>query len=371
MKKYIITLFSSVLIVLLSCNVNDSSSRLFPKEVVLCLDPSTNNPRNSEGDFIQLKDKRILYVYTHFSGGASDHAQASLKGRYSNDNGKTWTTDDIDIVANEGQMNVMSVSLIRLDNDQIALFYLRKNSLDDCVPIMRISTDEANSWSEPVQCIKDSGYYVLNNDRVIQLSSGRIVLPVSLHKSPGVEWSDTGRIMCYYSDDNGKNWICSTEVSNPTGVCVQEPGVIQLQNGDVMMFCRTNAGVQYLSYSKDQCKSWSYFTPGKIVSPLSPASIERIPSTSDLLLVWNENNELEHEYAGRRTPHSIAISKDEGKNWIKLGDIEDDPDGWFCYTAIEFVQDYVLLSYCAGNKTHGGLNRTQISRLKIADLYQR
>jgi hypothetical protein len=136
-----------------------------------------------------------------------------------------------------------------------------------------------------------------------------------------------------------------------------------------MMFCRTDGGVQYLSFSKDQCESWSPFEPSKIVSPRSPASIERIPSTGDLLLVWNENYEPEHKGAGRRTPQSIAISVDDGSNWAKLGNIEDDPVGWFCYTAIEFVEDHVLLAYCAGNKIHGGLNRTQIVRLSVADLY--
>ena len=35
------------------------------KDIVLRLEPGPNNPRNSEGDFISLKDKRILFVYSH------------------------------------------------------------------------------------------------------------------------------------------------------------------------------------------------------------------------------------------------------------------------------------------------------------------
>ena len=368
MKKKGISLFIIIITIcaIQSCNRKDN---LFPKEILLCLEPSGDNPRNSEGDFIQLTDGRILFVYTHFSGGDSDHAKASLMGRYSDDGGKTWTKEDVEIIPNEGNMNVMSVSLLRLDNGQIALFYLRKNSLEDCVPMMRLSFDEANSWGEPIQCIQETGYYILNNDRVIQLPNGRIVLPVSRHTSPGKEWHASGRIMCYYSDDYGKTWTGSQEVPNPNKVYVQEPGAIQLKNGDVTMFCRTDKGVQYLSFSKDQCESWSQFEPSNIVSPRSPAAIERIPSTNDLFMVWNENYEPEHRGAGRRTPQSIAISTDDGKNWKKLGDIEDDPIGWFCYTAIDFTDDHVLLAYCAGNKLHAGLNRTQISRLKIADFY--
>ncbi|MDH7569773.1 MAG: sialidase family protein, partial [Armatimonadota bacterium] len=76
------------------------------------LPPGPGNPRNSEGDFIQLQDGRILFVYTHFTGGGEDHATAHLAGRFSSDGGYTWTPDDVVVLPNEGAMNVMSVSLL-------------------------------------------------------------------------------------------------------------------------------------------------------------------------------------------------------------------------------------------------------------------
>ena len=77
----------------------------------------------------------------------------------------------------------MSVSLLRLRNGQLALSYLRKNSLVDCRPYMRFSTDEAKSWSNPIEIIPDSqlGYYVQNNDRLIQTANGRLIAPVAEH----------------------------------------------------------------------------------------------------------------------------------------------------------------------------------------------
>lgn len=42
-----------------------------------------------------------------------------------------WSKDDTEVVPNEGAMNVMSVSLLRLQDDSIALFYLRKNREDE------------------------------------------------------------------------------------------------------------------------------------------------------------------------------------------------------------------------------------------------
>src|SRR5688572_27362967 len=54
-------------------------------EKIRLLPPGPMNPRNSEGDFIQLKDGRVMFLYTHFTGGGSDHAAAHLAARFSKD----------------------------------------------------------------------------------------------------------------------------------------------------------------------------------------------------------------------------------------------------------------------------------------------
>lgn len=340
------------------------------KEITLRLTPSPDNPRNSEGDFIQLKDGRILFVYTHFTGGTGDHAKAYLAGRYSSDGGQTWTQDDVTILSNEGGMNVMSVSLLRLSNGHLALFYLRKNSETDCIPFIRISTDEAKTWSDPIRCMEDEGYHVVNNDRLVQLPEGRIIYPTALHGQAASGMMPDAKLYCYLSDDMGNSWSRSMEVPNPHNVVLQEPGIIELDYGKMMLFCRTDAGVQYFSYSEDRGETWSPIVAGNIKSPLSPASIERIPKTGDLLLVWNNNYENSRD-GGYRTPFNLAISKDEGKSWEKIKAIESDPNGWYCYTAIEFTDNHVLLGHCAGDRIGGhGLATTQITRLSLEWIYQ-
>jgi len=82
--------------------------------------------------FIRLKDDTVLFVYTHFTGGAGDEAAAHLASRASSDGGKTWTDKDEIVIKKEGAQNVMSVSLLRLRDGRIALFYLVKNSNTDC-----------------------------------------------------------------------------------------------------------------------------------------------------------------------------------------------------------------------------------------------
>lgn len=337
-------------------------------EPLLTLEPGKENPRNSEGDIIELKDRRLCLIYTRFTGGSGDHAAADLVRRTSDDGGKTWSDDSI-VVRRPGGLNVMSVSLLRLVDGRIALFYLRKTSKDDCRPLMCISTDETETWSQPTVCITDKvGYYVLNNDRAVQLSSGRLILPVAWHQGPGEARDSAGVIMCYLSDDNGKTWRRSKDSfkgydPDRRRITLQEPGVVELKDGRLMMFMRTNAGSQYICHSRDAGESWSKAKPSALASPLSPASIERVPWTGDLLCVWNDHSGVHAYPAGRRTPLCLAISRDEGKTWSKSRVLEGNPDGWYCYTSITFVKDRLILAYCAGDKEVGGLNRLRVLAL--------
>ncbi|HEY3412705.1 MAG TPA: sialidase family protein [Armatimonadota bacterium] len=335
------------------------------------LPPGPGNPRNSEGDFVRLKSGRILFVYSRFTGGRGDDDAACLASRYSDDGGRSWSGKD-EIVVSAGRPNgplnnIMSVSLRRLPGGDIGLFYLRKNSDSDCRPLLRRSKDEGTTWAEPVECITDEvAYYVMNNDRVVILPSGRILLPVALHKGRNGRFISRGRAMCYLSDDGGRSWQRSRTVLELTdrpkdGTGLQEPGVVQLRDGRLMMLCRTDIGFQYVSYSWDRGNTWSPAVPTSIRSPRSPASFERIPRTGDLLLVWNDNPGP----GQARTPLTTAISRNDGRTWERRRVLEGDPTGTYCYTAISFVNGRVLLAYCCT----GGLETTQVTSFPLAWLY--
>ena len=347
--------------------------------VGLDLPPGPNNPRNSEGAFMPLKDGRILFAYSRYYGkSSSDHATADIAARYSSDKGKTWTTNDEIIVKNEGGMNVMSVSLLRLQSGEIALFYLRKNSTEDCRPVLRRSFDEGKTWGEPTVCITDEvAYFVLNNDRVIQLKDGRLLFAVSKHGFHGSKFDNLGRVTTYTSDDNGKTWQRGKnmlEVHDAKGnfKAAQEPGVVELKDGTILMWIRTNAGCQYMCRSTDRGESWSTPEPSMLVAPLSPATIKRLP-TGDLLAVWNDHTKRPDEAKkgpawahGRRTPLTTAISRDEGRTWTHVKDLENDPTGWFCYIALQPLDDgTALLGYCA----YKGLAQSRLVKVPIDWFY--
>lgn len=333
-----------------------------PTEPTLVLDlpPSADNCRNSEGDFIRLKDGGIMLVYSHYLKGTGDDGDhAVLASRFSWDGGLTWSKDDGIIVANEGTQNVMCVSLLRRKDGSIALFYIRKNSDLDCRPLMRISRDEGRTWAKPIAVIPDSeiGYYVLENHRVERLKSGRLAMAMSVHaylgsKEPGFScW-----LVCYVSDDDGLTWRRSQKpwpVLDGEGkrVTVQEPGLIELKDGRVMLYARTDRGRQWFFYSSDECETWTKGEPGSLFGPLAPAKIIRLRN-GDLLAFWNDH-ERYPQYAkagpkwafGARTPCTLGISRDEGKTWPARLDIEADPNGWYCYPAILEMDGYLLVEY--------------------------
>ncbi|WP_435015404.1 sialidase family protein [Tundrisphaera sp. TA3] len=336
------------------------------------LPPRPGNPRNSEGAFIKLEDGRILFVYTHFTGGGGDHDAAHLASRESSDGGQTWTAEDVVVLPNEGGRNVMSVSLLRLAPGEIGLFYLRKDGTDNCRLYLRRSRDEAKTWSEPTLCMDQAGYFVVNNDRVILTKSGRLVVPACRHELNAAKRHNPGTALCFLSDDLGRTWRHGTTELVPPPASrsgLQEPGVVELRDGRLMMLCRTDQGSQFRSYSRDGGDTWEPAVPTDILSPLSPASVKRIPSTGDLLMVWNDHASIAPELKAKRTPFTVAISKDDGATWGPSRILEDNPEGWYCYTAILFEGDRVLLGHCAGDRKVGGLNRTQITSIPVGWLY--
>lgn len=370
---------SLLLLILLGITSLTSASLAAPPPSNIALPPGPDNPRNSEGDVVELKDGQVLLIYTHFVGGAGDHAKAHLASRVSADGGKTWSPEDQLVIPNEAGLNVMSVSLLRLADGRLALFYLRKNSHTDCRPQMRISTDEGKTWGEATSVIpdEDMGYYVMNNDRVVQLKDGRLIAPVAQHVGPGMpKRNNAAETLVYYSDDAGATWHRSQYAPraakrNGKDVLSQEPGVVELADGRLMMWIRTDAGSQFVTYSSDRGETWSQLEPSNMLSPLSPATIERIPSTSDLLLIWNDHSNIPASLKGKRTPLRSAISQDDGKTWTHVKTLEDDPNGWYCYLALDFIDGHAVMAYCAGDRReNNGLAVTNTQRLPIEWFYE-
>lgn len=349
-----------------------------PGTVTLNIEPSKEFPRNSEGSFATLASGRIIFCYSQFYGGAADESPAQIVRIHSDDQGRTWSPPEV-VVENTGGNNVMSVSLLRLASGKLAMFYCVKNSWIDCRPHIRLSTDEGATWTAPRLVLAAPGYFVLNNDRVIQTSKGRIIMPLAFHRSRGTDphtsksWDARAITMWIYSDDDGATWQESSSwwaMPVRSGSGLQEPGVVECADGSLFSWSRTDQGAQYGFTSTDHGKTWTPPTATEMKSPNGPSSIKRMPGSNDLLALYNDHSGKYPFNPKKRNPYVAAISSDGGKTFPVRKLVEGDPELLCHYTAIHFVGDAVLLAYCAGDSKVGALNRLRIRRVDVSWLRQ-
>lgn len=350
--------------------------------IALDLAPGQDNPRNSEGAFIEA-GQELLFCYSRFAGSSdADHAVADIACIRSRDGGKSWSAPEIIVTrASHDAMNIMSVSLLALDEKRIGLFYLVRKTWDDLRLFLRVSDDAGRSWSEPGVCMPRKGYFVVNNDRVIRLASSRILVPAAEHHTtvhPG-NWASysPSSATFFFSDDNGQTWreagalVALAGVRSAAGL--QEPGVLELKDGSIYAWVRTDLGCQYQFASTNQGFNWSAAGPGPFTSPLSPLSMKRLQD-GRLLAVWNPIPDYQtrtyHPRTGGRNPLIAALSADDGQHWKGPIILEDDPDSGYCYTAIYETAEAVLLAYCAGStiRDTACLNRLRIRYISKPEL---
>jgi len=102
------------------------------------------------------------------------------------------------------------------------------------VPLMK-----GNTWGPAVQCMPAAGYYVVNNDRVVRLKSGRLVIPAALHRSladrneaSAVDWRGIAEFFLTTTGALGgrPGGYCTLPIVH-TKSGLQEPGLIELGNG--------------------------------------------------------------------------------------------------------------------------------------------
>jgi len=373
-------------------------------EIVFQMEPAPQNGRNSEGSFVTLNDGRLAFAWSKYvTEKSGDHARAVIACVFSVDGGITWGGEKVLAEPASGEANVMSVSFLRLQNGRILFCYARKiehaDGTYDCRPVVRFSDDELETISEGKLATSVPGYYVLNNDRIIQLKSGRLLMPLALHRFrlPPLAGHDgsiapvlarSAQIIFLHSDDGGQTWLESINslcANFPDGRGFQEPGVVELKNGGVWAWMRTEwtggdprGPHQWESFSGDDGAIWSPAQPSPdfISASCSPMSVKHIPQTGDLLAIWNDQSGIfdipaPQSSSKGRTPLVCAISKDEGQTWEHHHLLEDAPNQGFCYTAIHFVDDTVLLAYSAGDDTTGGiLNRLRIRKISLDELYR-
>lgn len=319
--------------------------------------------RYSEGAFIQLNDNRVMAVYTRFDKEHEDHTPASIVSRISPDRGESWSEEKIIVHNTDDILNVMSASLIRLNNGVIGLIYLVKETIVNCYPVIRFSNDNGNTFSEAINIIESGeGYFTVNNSRAIMLNSGRILVPVSEFDNDGEQLTSyKGKIFYMFSDDNGMTWHKSAYLKQSTNdVALQEPGIVELKDRSLLCYARSDKGSQFFSKSYDGGLSWTELDESSLISPVSPATIIQTNNgLKPLIAIFNNSTE-------ERKPLTLALSYDDGETWggksLNICILYSSYPSIFVYDDGE-----ILVSYCWSSSLPSGLENFSIDKFRYIE----
>jgi hypothetical protein len=213
---------------------------------------------------------------------------------------------------------------------------------------MKHSADGGKTWSEPVRLPYD-GYGGPGNDRALQIRSGRVLLPC------WVSLDEMGSAHSYvlYSDDRGATWKKTELVSVPKGSsgrktdpAAEEPMIVELNSGRLMMVMRTYLKSLWVSYSDDQGTTWSKPQASGIPAPGAMPTIKRMPS-GGILLVWNWAPAEKIDGPWPRNYISTAVSTDDGKTFTSVRHLDgsDDYPGKITMANVAFVGSNAVITY--------------------------
>ena len=287
----------------------------------------------------------------------NDGSLLADNGRRSTDGGRSWSEPrPLAPHLTSSTTSSLGNGLIRLASG--ALLYA-------CEGMVSLSRDEGRTWGPTVEACPGMiglGYF---GDELIQIEGGRLLYPMHMNFSPRHPeferqsilargfWRDTIYAteghhhqpefyfsFAVYSDDEGKTWHTPHEEADWSGALMgwfDEQGfangrcgalpfgeATMAETGDhhVLLMGRSTVSRVLQTRSADGGTTWTAVLPSMLANSGSPVRLRRIPSTGDLLLVWNQVSREEVSRGYRRGRLSAAISKDGGHSWENHKTIE-------------------------------------------------
>jgi hypothetical protein len=235
----------------------------------------------------------------------------------STDGGRTWREQGRLKIEwpLKGMVSDQGISFLRLKDGRLAIVLPRhvEGLHGGGVPAISFSSDDGATWSAAKMLIEEDAAYYVMNDRLIQLKSGRLLVPVS--RKAGKHEGDSDESLAMLSDDGGASWRLSrgrARLDKPRGM--QEPCAVELADGRVRLLARTGAGSIHTSISADGGETWSEPEATTLESPCSALTLRRAPD-GRLVCLYNHVKPLHEGAFFPRTPLVYALSSDDGATW--------------------------------------------------------
>jgi sialidase-1 len=332
-------------------------------------------PRHSEATVLERRDGSLLMAWQEFLAsehGGEDNGPNRIATMVSRDGGNTWGEPKVFVETAPGDVNVYSPSFVRLRNGDVLFFNHTYHRLAPgqqhlASGMVRRSRDDGETWSEPTIVFgRKPAAWCSGVGR--ELSSGRIIMPLDLVAGAWPK-NDVGALAAMFSDDGGRKWRESRGRVELPMRGAMEGHIEELKDGRLLIMMRTQLGSVFQSFSTDGGDTWSKAQTTGLRAPESCPDINRIPSTGDLAIVWNDS-EYDPKFGshyGKRSPLSIAVSRDEGKTWSEPKHIETDPEWAFSNPGLWFFGNgRAMVTYWACPYTADWLMDVRLLDLKAA-----
>lgn len=215
--------------------------------------------------------------------------------------------------------------LYQVPNGELQLYYKVGPNVGGWVGKVITSNDGGYSWSEP----KDlpEGFIGPVKNKPVLLKNGLLVCPSS---TEGGAW----RTHLEVTKDFGKTWSKIGPINEGKSIHTIQPSVITYPDGKLQLLCRTQERTIAQSWSTDNGKTWSEFTPTMLPNNNSGTDAVTLQDGRQLL-VYNHvlPNDTLKKGKGLRTPLNVAISED-GKVWYAALVLEDSPISQYSYPSV-------------------------------------
>ena len=305
--------------------------------------------RSPGGELLAFAEGRV--------NGSDDFGNIEIVLKRSLDLGKTW--GPMTVIANNGKLQAGNpapvVDLLdpRYPKGRIFLFYNTGNKSESEVRNgngireiwYKTSTDNGNSWSEPVNITlqvhkpnqpginqayhfaEDWRSYANTPGHALQYSSkpylGRIYVAANHSEQNSKQPGGAYFAHAYYSDNHGKSFMLSATVPLAGS---NESSAAELSNGALILNSRNQQGdirERIVAISKNGGERWdTIYFDHQLPDPVCEGSILNIgrKSGKELLAFCNPAERDD------RNNLTLRISSDEGKTWFKSITIDNNPE---------------------------------------------
>ena len=318
----------------------------------------------------QLDDGRWMLAYNDHFGGVDDESPSHIRYLLSDDDGATWSKPHMLVEQGEHQ-NVFGPALLRLHDGRYGLTYGAFDDWKSQHMYFCYADDPLGAWSKPVRITDRPGVHGNAGQRLLQLKSGRLIQPGGWAPSETPQRGIAHEGIVWRSDDGGATWQASDHNIKLPKRGVMEPVIVELRDGQLLMFMRNQLGVIYRTLSSDEGQTWSEPEPTQLQTPESCCFLTRIEPTGDLAVIWNHSEyDPQHVQFGLRRPLSVAISQDEGESWSQPVDLETDGAYTYAMPVAGFTDRWAMFAYYVGHGIQwSGHVEGAFARMKLKELY--